>query len=451
MNKRVVSSLLVFVLALFLLPVTALAAGSLSNFTKTNTYAAGQFGDVPAAEWYAEDVRIAYEYGLAKGTTPTTFSPGQDLSLAEAIKFAACVNDIYHTGTLSLKNGTSLWYQPYVDYALSNSIIRAYPNYMAAATRSDMAAIFANALPDAALAPMNQIDDNAIPDVPAGHTYGAAIYKLYRAGILSGVDDSHAYRPNSTITRAEVATIVARLADSGRRKAFTMTLNGGPSDTPDTPDTSDTPQTIENTVTASPSTVSVAAAGAQALVYCTVTSNDFDRIVPVIGHPSVVSCTWGIPNKNTFPLTIIGLSAGTTTVRLQLLNTANTVLSETTVTVTVTGGGPGTTTTYFPGYYPVPDYGAYAGAAPYYIDYDALNGSAFYAYRISDITIDMAAATDGYITLLRQNGFVIDDLLHSEDGDDIFVLVNTAQHLKVYFTNAIRNDIPSIIVKATPF
>ena len=440
MKKRIISFLLIFILVLLLLPLTVLAAGNLSNFTKTHTYAAGQFGDVPAAQWYTDEVQLAYEYGLVNGTTPTTFSPGQDLTIAEAIKFAACMNEIYSTGALTLDNGKPLWYQPYVDYALSHGIITPYPDYSAYAARSDMAVIFSNALPDDALLPLNSIDDNAIADVPSSHAYSAAVYQLYRAGILEGVDGSHAYHPNSTITRAEVATIVARMADSSARVAFEMSPTGT---------TPDIPQTTNLSIAVAPSAVTLAK-DTQTSVNCTVGSLDFNRIVPVIGDPAVASCTWGIPGGNTFPLTIIGLSAGTTAVTVRLLDADDKVLAETAVNVTVTGSSAEATTAYFSGYYPVPDYGAYAGTAPYYVDYDALNGSTFYAYRISDITTDMDNATDGYIDLLKQNGFVIDDLFYVDD-DDIFVLINSMNRLRVYFTNTYMNGIPSIIVKATPY
>ncbi len=441
MRKRIISTLLVFVTAYLLLPMTAFAAGSLSNFTKNKTYAAGHFSDVPAYEWYADEVQIAYEYGLVDGTALTTFSPYQNLTIAEAIKIASCVNEIYNTGVLTLTNGTQLWYQPYVDYALSNRIIRAYPDYTAYATRSDMAVIYANALPDEAFAAINQIDDNAIPDVSVNHTYSGAVYKLYRAGILTGVDDSHAYNPDSTITRAEVATIVARMIGSGSRVPFSLTSNGS---------TPGTPQTTSSTIAAAPASVTVAK-GAQAAVICTTNGHEFNRITPVIGDPSIASCTWGIPNNNTFPLSIIGLSAGTTTITVSLLGVDSRILSETAINVTVTGDTATTTTIYFPGYYPVPDYGAYAGAMPNYIDYNANIGSIFYAYRISDIIIDMNDAITGYKNLLLQNGFIFDYLYSDMYGADILVYNNSDFHMKVFFTNSNMNGVPSIMLRVTPF
>ncbi|MEL4105641.1 trypsin-like peptidase domain-containing protein [Oscillospiraceae bacterium WX1] len=222
MKKRAVSIFLSLLLAFSVLPITTLAAGTLSNFTKVNTYQSGQFSDV-SNQWFAPYVQTAYEYNLVNGTSATTFSPSKNLSIAEAIKLAACLHSIYNTGSASFPSG-SPWYQPYVDYALSNGIISApYANYTANATRADFAVILAGALPDEALTAKNQIDDNAIPDVAVSYSYAPAVYKLYRAGVLTGSDSAGTFYPGSSITRDAVASIVARMASTALRQPLTLT------------------------------------------------------------------------------------------------------------------------------------------------------------------------------------------------------------------------------------
>lgn len=209
----------------FILPVSSLAVGSLSNFSSVNEYRTGQFSDVPSTQWYASYVKIAYEYGLIDGKTATSYQPDSYLTLAEAIKLAACLNRIYYTGVSDLENG-SPWYQPYVDYALSQKIIdQEYPNYGSNATRSEFAIILSKALPDEAMTAINRIDDGAVPDVSLGFSYGDAVYKLYRAGILTGSDTAGNFTPNTYIKRSEVATIVARMANAQYRKSLTLTSN----------------------------------------------------------------------------------------------------------------------------------------------------------------------------------------------------------------------------------
>jgi hypothetical protein len=82
--------------------------------------------------------------------------------------------------------------------------------------------IFASALPDDALPAINDVPDGSIPDVPMSHPQAAAIYKLYRAGILQGVDAAHSCNPGSNIRRSEVAAIITRMMTPAARVTFSM-------------------------------------------------------------------------------------------------------------------------------------------------------------------------------------------------------------------------------------
>lgn len=83
-------------------------------------------------------------------------------------------------------------------------------------------AIFANALPDEGLAAINNVPDDSIPDVPSSKAYATAVYKLYRAGILTGVDEAHNCNPLTNIKRSEVATILTRMMNEDKRVKFNM-------------------------------------------------------------------------------------------------------------------------------------------------------------------------------------------------------------------------------------
>jgi len=196
--------------------IPAIGAMSLSNFGKIRTYH-GQFTDVSASAWYYAVVCNAYEYGLIDGKGPGSFDPGGTLTLAEAIVFAARLHKGYYTGSTDFEQG-SPWYAPYVDYLSNNGIsVSAYRNFNASATRADFALIIATALPDEALTPINRIRDGAIPDVYESYSYGQAVYKLYRAGVITGSDSRGTFYPGRTITRAESATILMRAVDAGAR------------------------------------------------------------------------------------------------------------------------------------------------------------------------------------------------------------------------------------------
>lgn len=196
------------------------AALCLSIFSGT-ALAANPFTDVPARQWYYSDVINAYEMGLINGKTATTFQPNDNLTYAEAVKLAACMNQRYATGAVTLKNG-SPWYKTYVEYCKLQGIIAGDYMWDQPATRAGYMEIFANALPEEALKAINEVPDGAIPDVSMKHPQAAAIYKLYRAGILQGSDAAHNCNPAANIKRCEVAAILTRMMDSEARILFSM-------------------------------------------------------------------------------------------------------------------------------------------------------------------------------------------------------------------------------------
>ena len=200
--------------------------GAEVHFERVTIYYQDQFTDVPADQWYTESVANAFELGLMKGNSADTFNPYGDVTVAEAITMAARIHSIYSTGTENFDQSVGgAWYQTYLDYALANGIIsRAYYNSDVThkASRAQFAEIFANSLPAEALAAMNSVADNAIPDVKMTDSFAAFVYKLYRAGILTGSDANGTFNPQTFITRAEAAAIVSRMAESNNRVSITL-------------------------------------------------------------------------------------------------------------------------------------------------------------------------------------------------------------------------------------
>ena len=65
------------------------------------------FVDVSTDAWYASYVETACSYeGLISGTDATHFKPASNLTYAQAITFAARVNQYYYDGEITLSNGT---------------------------------------------------------------------------------------------------------------------------------------------------------------------------------------------------------------------------------------------------------------------------------------------------------------------------------------------------------
>ncbi|MBC5738623.1 S-layer homology domain-containing protein [Lawsonibacter faecis] len=218
--KKLLSAALAICLVLSLSVPASAAQNSLDNFQKTAEYTGG-FTDVPESYWAAPSVKTCFEYGLMKGATATTFNPDGVLSVAEALVMADRVHEVFTTGGSTLTNG-SPWYQPYVDYAVAQGIIAGgdFTDYTAKVTRAEMAYIFYNALPASALPAINNV--LALPDVDETTPHAAEIFALYEAGILSGSDIYGTCKPDATITRAESAAIIARVAIAGSRKSVTL-------------------------------------------------------------------------------------------------------------------------------------------------------------------------------------------------------------------------------------
>ena len=222
--KKLLSFLLVFSLVSSSgFAAFAQTPSGMENFKSTNTYNANHFTDVPASSWYAENVKIAYQLSLVNGTGTSTFSPNANITIAETITLASRLNNIYNGNTYSFVS-SGVWYQTYVDYAVNKGIIKAneYSNFNAYATRAQFARIFASALPNEALTAINNIPDNAIPDVPIQLPCAPAVYKLYRAGVLTGNDSNGTFTPDTYIQRSAVAAIVSRMAKPAMRQSFAL-------------------------------------------------------------------------------------------------------------------------------------------------------------------------------------------------------------------------------------
>ena len=220
--KRWISVLLVMAMLVGMIPAMAADAAvpALTNFKTVQRYD-GSFADVVVGSWYEADVERAFELGLLKGRSATSFAPNGEIQISEALTFACRLHSIYHTGSADFVQG-SPWYRVYVDYAVENGIIGAneYGDYTAAATRAQFAQIFAKVLPDAAMPYINNVAYGYIPDLTADMACYEAAYHLYRAGILHGRDATGTFKPETHITRAEIAAIVTRMVLPTQRKAF---------------------------------------------------------------------------------------------------------------------------------------------------------------------------------------------------------------------------------------
>ena len=193
------------------------------------TGSASPFSDVLPGDWFYGDVIAAVERGLVNGMTPSTYVPGGTLTAAQCVKLAACMHQLYYEGAVTLTNSTDgAWYRSYADYALQNGILtQDFADYDAVIARAQFVQVFYRALPSSSFVPVNDIADGAIPDVAVTDAAAEEIYAFYRAGILTGYTSTpgyadHAFGAASSISRAEVATILNRMFDFSARQVFAV-------------------------------------------------------------------------------------------------------------------------------------------------------------------------------------------------------------------------------------
>lgn len=207
--------------------VPAALAGWEDSFVTVKEYEDGTFKDVPANAWYLSAMVKCYETDLIRGKSATAFVPEGNITIAETVAIAARIFSIRTTGRAEFTQG-SPWYRVYMDYADGHGIIQAedYTDPNQPITRREFAGILNWSMDNLSKPEINQVDDRAIPDVPKDDPRYDEIYKLYRAGVLTGSDSKGTFRPDDPITRSEAAAIVARLIDPSLRKTITLRYEG---------------------------------------------------------------------------------------------------------------------------------------------------------------------------------------------------------------------------------
>ena len=193
------------------------------------------FADVKETDWFADSVYTSVDLGLINGKGKDAagrdfFDPDGNITLAEAVKLASCMRQLYTEGTVTLTNGDP-WYERYAAYGRDHFLMASeagfsYESVMAnpglVLRRAEFAWIFARALPEEALPAINAIPDDAIPDMKLDKRnltdqeayllkYYHEVYALYRAGIVNGSDEEGTFHPEANIKRSEVAAIVVRM------------------------------------------------------------------------------------------------------------------------------------------------------------------------------------------------------------------------------------------------
>ncbi len=176
------------------------------------------FDDVKIGDWFYEEVAAAYRMGFVEGVGENKYSPLGHVTIAQVITLAVRLNYSYYGLELPEIAEGAEWYSNYVKAAQKAGIIKTaqFDDYNKTALRKEVAQIIQKALPAEYLPAINVF--KTVPDVSLNDSAYGAIKKLYNAGIVIGMDDEFNFYPNNSITRAEIAAIVNRMAIPTNRK-----------------------------------------------------------------------------------------------------------------------------------------------------------------------------------------------------------------------------------------
>jgi GH25 family lysozyme M1 (1,4-beta-N-acetylmuramidase) len=169
------------------------------------------FTDVTEQDWFYQVVMSAYEDGVVKGMTDTTFVPTGTASRGQVITMLyRMMDEPSYTQTAGYTDLTADYYKDAVNWAAENGVVNGYSDTSfgpdKAITRQDLATIlYRLAGSPAVTADLSQYADSDSVSTYAAQAMAWAVEK----GIISGYEDS-TLRPKKQATRAEVCAMLVR-------------------------------------------------------------------------------------------------------------------------------------------------------------------------------------------------------------------------------------------------
>lgn len=173
------------------------------------------FADVSRDAWYFDYVETAAEAGLLNGKGDGLFAPDDNITVAEAVKIAACAHAEAHKATI-VGDGEN-WYDKYVNYAKSFGLIEPHItlDYAKPATRAEIAYLFSRA--DSTKNYINDVPITDIPDVDSDTPYYHEIIDMFNLGAAVGSDAAYTFHPADNVKRSEAAAMIVRIVDPAYR------------------------------------------------------------------------------------------------------------------------------------------------------------------------------------------------------------------------------------------
>lgn len=185
----------------------------------SGTATVSHFSDVMPTSWYAKDVDYTYTANLIAGMSATEFAPALTLTRAMFItilgRLAGVDEAAYHSMPFS-DVPAGKWYSPYIAWGAQTGIVAGMGNGKfspdSPVTREQMASFIERyvtyrglSLPQVCATPDVFVDQDRISGWAK-----ESVELIRQSGVICG--DTHGYfNPNNSATRAEAASMFARL------------------------------------------------------------------------------------------------------------------------------------------------------------------------------------------------------------------------------------------------
>lgn len=178
------------------------------------------FSDLPSTNWAYSAVSDMTDRHVISGFPDGTFRPQEKVTYGEFIKMAAVTASGADPGPAE-DNPVSKkhWAQNYYDLAAEKGYLN--PGRISNAAldqpipRRDMALIISGILPKSQVGNYTELEEQ-LSDVDSHTRNEYEIIRAYASGVLSGYPDG-TFQPGETLTRAESASVIQRLAQPEKR------------------------------------------------------------------------------------------------------------------------------------------------------------------------------------------------------------------------------------------
>ena len=218
--KRIILSFILFVFVFSLMPFSVWAAdGDVPSglIDSDPSIQVSDFADVPEGVWYQEELQLALDWGITKGTSPGMFQPELRISRGQFVTMLGrAVGEEMDPEGRFQDVDPDMYYAPYVYWAESIGVVKGTSDTTFAPDveiqRQDVAVILARLI-DAYGYSIPGMNDAVTPFADeaaiSGYAYNAC-NMLHAAGIFKG-DNMGNMNPRNSLSRAEAVALIVRV------------------------------------------------------------------------------------------------------------------------------------------------------------------------------------------------------------------------------------------------